>query len=436
MPIRKKDITYLNSLLRRNEPNRSHINQVVDLYESRQIPRLDTAELLIDQLQSRGKAKNKKAIERIADYATNETRDDRLIRTAVENNVVKDVQYLHDESARPVVKILLNVGIDLIPKHFQKAIKENGKVDYTILHEKLYDIVSSASKKTIDNEIVKQQQKYKNIKEMIGLNLDIYKVVVFDTDNYTGDDPFVREPPRKMTNEEVRKMLMKEGYRLYYNPIQKLKQIIVVRNEHYSSKNRTIVNKNTSSQSKEQLEDLKEHVSNLGNVEGSDWRLLKFCYFYITIFKTNPVRGSSYIPTPEPYNDAKCGLINIQNQDQECFRWCAKYHQSKKDKHDDRITVLRKLDDKYDYSNMQYPSSHEDISIFEENNKVCVFVYFIDEDNSIREEYRGDVNYLTNDIIYLLRIEQEDQSHCVYIKHIQRLLHLNHSSKVKRKSMT
>ena len=74
---------------------------------------------------------------------------------------------------------------------------------------------------------------------------------------------------------------------------------------------------------------------NLGNVEGSDWRVLKFLSFNITIFKTKPVRASSYIPTPEPYNNAKCGLINIQNQDQECFRWCMKYHQSKKDKNDD-----------------------------------------------------------------------------------------------------
>ena len=107
-----------------------------------------------------------------------------------------------------------------------------------------------------------------------------------------------------------------------------------------------------------------------------------------------------------------------------------KYHQSKKEKHDDRITVLRQLDDKYDYSNMQYPASHEDINVFEENNKVSIFVYNIDEDNSIREEYRGNVNHISNDIIYLLRIEQEDQSHYVYIKHIQRLLHLNYKSKV------
>ena len=46
-----------------------------------------------------------------------------------------------------------------------------------------------------------------------------------------------------------------------------------------------------------------------------------------------------------------------------------KYHQSNQEKNTDRITVLRKLDDKYDYSNMQYPASHEDINVFEENKK-------------------------------------------------------------------
>ena len=86
MPFRKKHITELKSLLRKNEPNRTEINQVIDLYQSRQIPRLDTAKLLIKQLQSRGQAKNKKAIDRLADYNINETRDDRLIRTSLEKN--------------------------------------------------------------------------------------------------------------------------------------------------------------------------------------------------------------------------------------------------------------------------------------------------------------------------------------------------------------
>ena len=35
--------------------------------------------------------------------------------------------------------------------------------------------------------------------------------------------------------------------------------------------------------------------------------------------------GSSF---PDKDSNAKCGLSNIQNADQERFKWCMKYHQS------------------------------------------------------------------------------------------------------------
>ena len=60
------------------------------------------------------------------------------------------------------------------------------------------------------------------------------------------------------------------------------------------------------------------------------WALRKIHYAFIETYAKNPVRGSSYIPTPDKYNHPKCGLINIQNEDQECFWWCMRYHQSDK----------------------------------------------------------------------------------------------------------
>ena len=66
-----------------------------------------------------------------------------------------------------------------------------------------------------------------------------------------------------------------------------------------------------------------------------------------------------------------------------------------------------------------------DIEIFEETNKVCVFIYEIDESNSIVKEKSGNRTYCNNDCIYLLRIEDKKNSHYVYIKNIGRLLHLN-----------
>ena len=91
--------------------------------------------------------------------------------------------------------------------------------------------------------------------------------------------------------------------------------------------------------------------------------------------KLKESRGSLYIPTPEKYSNPKCGLINIQNDDQECFKWCMKYHQTDKSKHSDRLSVLKKVEDKYNYDNMHFPTSYDDIKTFEENNKVCVMVY-------------------------------------------------------------
>ena len=52
----------------------------------------------------------------------------------------------------------------------------------------------------------------------------------------------------------------------------------------------------------------------------------------IVVYQTKNSRGSSYIPTPLPYNSPSCGLINIKNEDDKCFYWCVKYHSSKQEK--------------------------------------------------------------------------------------------------------
>ena len=41
-------------------------------------------------------------------------------------------------------------------------------------------------------------------------------------------------------------------------------------------------------------------------------------------------------------------------------------------KNDDRLSVLHKIEDKYDYSCITFPASYEDIEKFEEINRVCI----------------------------------------------------------------
>ena len=49
-------------------------------------------------------------------------------------------------------------------------------------------------------------------------------------------------------------------------------------------------------------------------------------------------------------------------------------------------------------------------------------------------EYLGNKEYLLNDRIYLLRVENEEKTHYIYIKHIEKLLNENtHVSGVNKK---
>ncbi len=104
-----------------------------------------------------------------------------------------------------------------------------------------------------------------------------------------------------------------------------------------------------------------------------------------------------------------------------------KYHQSPKTKHMDRVSALSKIEDKYDYSNIQFPASYEDIASFEERNKVSIFIYAIDGEKIVKEK-TGHEDYYTKDLVNLLRIEDNEKSHYVYVKNISNLLKLCHGS--------
>ena len=54
--------------------------------------------------------------------------------------------------------------------------------------------------------------------------------------------------------------------------------------------------------------------------EGSGWTIQSIENHYINIVNYSPLKGSSYIKSPQELKNR--GLINLQNEDNECFRWC------------------------------------------------------------------------------------------------------------------
>ena len=85
---------------------------------------------------------------------------------------------------------------------------------------------------------------------------------------------------------------------------------------------------------------------------GSNWSVKRFESLFAVAHTLRAPRSSSYIATSLRYAAHKCGLINIRNNNQDCFRYCMLYHQSKQGEKTHITTALVMLEDKYDYSDI------------------------------------------------------------------------------------
>jgi hypothetical protein len=111
-----------------------------------------------------------------------------------------------------------------------------------------------------------------------------------------------------------------------------------------------------------------------------------------------------------------------------------RYHQSNQLKNFNRTTVLQKITDKYNYSMIDFPTTDDDIYEFERQNEVCIFVYSLSEDNNIIVDKQGLIEYIHNDLIYLLRVTEGENSHYIYIKNVLHFINFVKCSKDKDKS--
>ena len=74
--------------------------------------------------------------------------------------------------------------------------------------------------------------------------------------------------------------------------------------------------------------------------EGSGWTVESVDDQYINIVRYKPLKGSSYIELPPELRNPAEGLINLQNKDNECFRWCHIQHLNPQKIHPERIKKM------------------------------------------------------------------------------------------------
>ena len=87
---------------------------------------------------------------------------------------------------------------------------------------------------------------------------------------------------------------------------------------------------------------------------------------YINISTSRPLSGSSHVKLPAKLRSSRRGLINIKNNDQNCFLWRHIRHIDPVKIHPERITREdKKLANDLDYDRVEFPVREKGFSKIE-----------------------------------------------------------------------
>ena len=172
----------------------------------------------------------------------------------------------------------------------------------------------------------------------------------------------------------------------------------------------------------EMADEIETAIQKAENAQGSGWVLFKVIGVTLHTAKWDPLNAGSYIDLP-PYLKNKKAIINMKNQDDECFKWCVLRALNPKNNHPERVD--RDLISKQDTLNMKgikYPVSFRDIDRFESlNPNISITVLGYDETEKVYplrvSEYTGCEHDIT-----LILIKDEENAHYCLVNNISALL--------------
>ena len=155
--------------------------------------------------------------------------------------------------------------------------------------------------------------------------------------------------------------------------------------------------------------------------EGSGWTVQSVNGHYINIVKNKPFSGSSYIQLPKELQNRMKGLINIKNEDNECFRWCHIRHLNPQDNDSQRIKKPDKqCIEKLNYSCIEFPVNVKQHNKIERQNNIRINVFGYENKQPFpvyvsKEKFENQMN--------LLLITENENKHFVLIKNFNRFMY-------------
>ena len=172
----------------------------------------------------------------------------------------------------------------------------------------------------------------------------------------------------------------------------------------------------------EMVEEIEEEIQKVQNAEGSGWQFLNVKKLVLHTTKWDPINAGSYIDLPEALKN-KHAIINMKNQDEECFKWCVLRALYPKDKNAERIDKdLKSKQDTLNMKGIRYPVNFRDIDRFESQNpEISITILGYNKDERVYPLKISRYTGCKHDITLLL-IKDGEKSHYCLVKNLSALL--------------
>ena len=152
---------------------------------------------------------------------------------------------------------------------------------------------------------------------------------------------------------------------------------------------------------------------------GSNWVFVSINQLEIHIADWKPLGGSSYISLPQKIRN-KNAVINMKNEDDQCFKWCVVRPLNPVEKNSKRITKeLKDQSVRLNWDGLTFPVDLKQIKIFEKNNpQISINVFGLEKDIYPLRIPETQKSFHVD----LLLLSDEEKQHYCLIKNLSRLI--------------
>ena len=191
---------------------------------------------------------------------------------------------------------------------------------------------------------------------------------------------------------------------------------VVIKKFAFHSKGQKLILEGTdvSDLYNEMVDEIEEEIQKVENAEGSGWVFLAVEKIVLHTAKWDPLNAGSYIDLPA-YLKNKKAIINMKNQDNECFKWCVLRALNPKNTNPDRIDKdLKSKQDTLNMEGIKYPVSFRDIDRFESlNPNISISVFGYNQDERVYPLKVSKYTGCEHDITLMLLKDGENSHYCL-----------------------